>query len=1103
MTADELLERLRLLNAHVWVEGDQLRVKAPQGVVGAELRSALATHKAEIMGRLVTVATLPPLLPQADSSEGPLSFAQMRLLFLDQLLPGQSAYNLSIAVRLRGALDLDALREAVAALAARHPSLRVTIVQQDGVPRQVVSASAAELQVVELSGLPAAGRETAATAEASAEASRPFDLAAGPLFRAVLYRLTQDDHVLLLAAHHIVADGWSVGIMMHELAVLYGACRHRRPAPLPALTAQYTDYADWQRRCFDSGAFAPALAYWRRQLSGVRALDLPLDRPRGTARTFGGGRLSVRVPVAVTHALKELSKAEGATLYMTLAAALAVLLSRYAGQDDVAIGTPNAGRAATEVQGVVGLFVNTIVLRIDCGDGGSFRSLLRRVVATSLDAYAHAELPFEKLVEELHPQRDIGRNPVFDVMLALQNVPRAPVAIDDLGASAFPLDRRAAPLDLSIYVVEDQGGLSALFEYARDLFDAATIERMAGHWQSLLERVGADPDCQVADLSLLSDSERTRLARWNATASDYPRDRCFHQLVEAQAALTPDARAVECGAEMLTYRELNARASLLARRLQSLGVRRGDRVAVCLERSVQMVAAALAVAKAGAAYVPADPDYPAERLAFMLADADVRAAIVEPATRERLSAVANVALVDAASGADLPETGDEDRGTPVGPDDLAYVIYTSGSTGVPKGVEVPHGALVNFLTSMRREPGLSASDTVVAVTTLSFDIAALELWLPLITGARVVVASREVASDGRALAALLDRVGATVLQATPATWRLLLESGWMGKADLRILCGGEALERELADRLLRCGAEVWNLYGPTETTVWSSLWRVEGGAKPILIGHPIANTQLHVLDDRRRPVPVGVVGELYIGGAGVARGYLRQPELTAERFVPDPFSGRSGARMYRTGDLARRRPDGSIACLGRVDHQVKIRGFRIELGEVEAALAAHPAVSRAIAVASHRGSDQRLIAYYTANPEFQPTTSELRRFLKARLPEYMVPSLFVEIDQVPLTPNGKVDRRALPDPLAAAETDQRHADPRTAAEVALAEIWRDALKLERVGLHDNFFDLGGHSLLSMQVLARMERQFGTRISPREMIMSTLEQVAAACEGQGA
>jgi len=1025
-----------------------------------------------------------------------LSFSQQRLWFLEQLQPGTAAYNLSGAVRLVGQLDVDALRKTLSALVARHEVLRTTFATVDGAPVQLVAAqSSVALPLEDFSREAQADRDRALDAVLADEAQRLFDLERGPLFRARLYRLGEQDHVLQVSLHHIIADGWSLGVLVRDLGLLYAGYASGQEPSLPELPIQYADYAAWQREQLQSQTLQESVGYWRGKLAGLATLELPTDHPRPAAPTFEGALHTFLVPASLASRLIELGREEGATLFMTLLASFSVLLSRYSGQLDVVVGSPIAGRGRAELEPLIGFFVNNLVLRTDLTGAPSFRALLRRVRRTALEAYTHQDVPFERLVEELHPQRDPGRNPLFQVMLGLQNTPYQELVLPRLSLSPLEVARRAAAFDLTLQVLETKAGLRCSLEYATDLFEAETIERMAGHLVQLLSAAVQDPELGVAELPLLTPAELSRVAEWNATESGYPKAR-LHELIWEQAGREPERVAVECQGRTLRYRELLGRADSLATRLRGLGVGPGVLVGIYMERSAELLVAVLAVLRAGGAYVPLDPSYPLDRLEYMVQDSGLQVLL----SQRELSAgapkgVATLVEVDAEScsggGAEALEGGGD-------AEDLAYVIYTSGSTGKPKGVAVTHRALVNLLASMRREPGLAREDVLLSVTTLSFDIAGLELYLPLLVGARVLLATREEASDGARLRDLLAGSGATAMQATPATWRLLLESGWKGDGRLKILCGGEALSRELAEALLSRGSEVWNVYGPTETTIWSSVWRVEP-QRPVTIGRPIANTRMYVLDAGRRLQPVGIPGELYIGGDGLARGYWQRPELTAERFVPDPF--RPGGRLYRTGDLARWLPDGCLDCLGRLDHQVKVRGFRIELGEIEAALQSSPGVEAAVVLApSGLGVERQLVAYLAHGAAAQPNVTELRAHLKRTLPVYMVPSSFVFVDKLPLTPNGKLDRQALAG-MDAGGGRQREAfvAPRTPMEIFIADVWKQVLGVERVGLRDNFFDLGGHSLLAMRTLAPIEKRVGRRINPGEIVFQTLEQLAASCE----
>jgi amino acid adenylation domain-containing protein len=1008
----------------------------------------------------------------------PLSFAQQRLWLLAQLDPESSAYNISRALRLEGELNVPALRQTFNKVVARHDVLRGTFDLVEGQPVQLIATHLEiDAPVVDLEGLSANDRGAEITRLVAAETQRPFDLSRDALLRTSLLRLGHQDHVLLLTMHHIVSDGWSLGILVRELAAIYQATIEQQPIALPEPAIQYADFALWQREWLKGEVLEEQLSYWRQQLADAPAvLNLPIAKPRPAMQTTRGAHITKTLAPELHSALIDLGRREGVTLFMTLLAAFQTLLYRYSGQQDMVVGTPIAGRNRTETEDLIGFFVNSLPLRTDLSGDPTFRELLSRVRETALGAYDHQDLPFEKIVEELQPERSLGHSPIFQVMFVLQNQPQAGFALSGLKITPVNRESDSAKFDLTLYMTERDDGLSCWLEYNTDLFEAGSAERLLEHFEVLLAGIVAHPNLTIAELPLLTEVEgRQQLVEWNDTHVEFPAGQCIHQLFEAQVERTPDAVALISGAERLSYSELNARANQLAYYLRRLGVRPEERVAVCLERSAEMVVAVLAILKAGGAYVPLDPAYPADRLAFTLQDA----CAVVLLTQEDLSALlpetkARVVCVDSERETIVGE--DETNPTSVAsPGNLAYVIYTSGSTGKPKGVQISHLALSNFLNSMRRQPGISRDDVLLSVTTLSFDIAGLEIYLPLIAGARIVLATREVAADGVRLAEAVTISGATIMQATPATWHLLIESGWQGNQRLKVFCGGEALSRELAGQLLERGAAVWNLYGPTETTIWSTMCRVEDTSRAVHIGRPIANTQVFILDDHLRMVPPGVAGELYIGGDGLARGYLNRPELSAERFIPDPFSRRPGARLYKTGDLARYLTGGNIEVIGRLDHQVKLRGFRIELGEIEAVLNAHPQVREAVVIAREdRPGDQRLAAYLVGELAAAVITSELRTYLREKLPEYMVPSSYVLLEALPLTPNGKVDRRALPEPeRLSPEVQASYVAPRTEVEKTIVAIWQEALALDQVGTSDNFFDLGGHSLLLVRVHSKI------------------------------
>ncbi|HEX2090929.1 MAG TPA: amino acid adenylation domain-containing protein [Longimicrobiaceae bacterium] len=1061
------VEGIRALAAEVL---DEMRLASP-----AEAGAVHAGHARMIVAR---------------PEELPLSYAQERLWFLDALQPGSAAYNIPLALRVSGALDADTLARCFGEVVRRHEALRTVFGSVEGRPVQTVRPAAPwTLELDDVSGLPADEREAAARRIAGTEAAAPFDLSTGPLLRTRLVRLAADDHLLVVVMHHIVGDGWSAGVLVRELGALYPALRAGERSPLAPLPTQYADWAIHQREWLRSETVERQLGYWRARLTGVPTLDLPADRPRPPVQSFRGATHRFEVPAETAEGIRSLARAEGATLFMALLAGWKLLLSRYSGQHDVAVGTPVSNRDGAEVAGLVGLFVNTLVLRTEIDPAAGFRELLARVRAAGLEAYAHQELPFEKLVEEIQPERDLSRNPLFQVMFGVQNTSLEPVSADGITLVPATLDSGTAKLDLTLFVWERAGGgLSATLEYATDLFDAATAERMATHYTATLRAVAADPDGRVAAVDFLSAAERQQLVSgWNATEAELPGDRPVHALVAGQAARTPDAVAVACGAGSLTYAELEARSNRLARCLRVRGVGTETRVGLYLERGVEMVVGMLGVHRAGGAYVPLDPGYPRERLEYMLRDSGATVLLTQSSLAGNLPAegIATV-RVDADRDAIARESA-EALDLPVSPDGLAYLIYTSGSTGRPKGVMNTHRALVNLLESMRREVGTGPDDVLLAVTPLSFDIAALEVFLPLVSGSRLVVATRETVSDGAKLLGEMAATGVTVMQATPATWYLLLGAGWEGDGRLKILCGGEALPPELAGELLRRGSAAWNVYGPTETTIWSTAERLRAAGTPVSVGRPLANTRVYVLDGELNPVPVGVPGTLHIGGAGLARGYHGRADLTAERFLPDPFAPEAGARVYDTGDLARFRADGRIEVLGRADQQVKVRGFRIELGEIEAALEAHPALARVAVAATSAGvGEKRLVAYLVPANGSAPPAAGLRAWLRERLPEYMVPSLFVTLDTLPLTPNGKVDRRALPAPTPDPGETAGYVAPRTPTEEVLAGVWAETLGVERVGVHDNFFDLGGHSLLGAQLIARTRDATGAELPLRTL-----------------
>ncbi|MFS1303916.1 amino acid adenylation domain-containing protein [Streptosporangium longisporum] len=1075
--------------------------------------------------------------------EAPLSFGQERLWFMDRFAPGTAAYTIPMTLRLRGRLDVAALERAVAKVVARHESLRTLFPSdEDGRPSAVVQ----ERVEIPLERARAADVTTALRLVSDAAAT-PFDLARGPLLRVLLVRVGEDgpgnagstdgaadikdagdtdgavdagdagdtdgaeEHVLLVALHHICGDGWSADILAEEL----GACYAGTEPDGPAL--QYGDYALWQR---ERPASEASLSYWRSRLTGVAPLELPLDGRRRGEQTFAGASKGFSLSAGLTERLTRLARESDATLYMVLLAAYQVLLGRYARQEDFAVGSPVGGRPRKELESVIGMFVNVLAMRADLSGDPTFAQLLARVRRTTVEAYEHQELPFEQLVGELGVERDVSRSPVFQTVFALQSYgSRKGTRWPGLEVEPFEFEARATRFDLELFLTEQPGGMGGLFVYNRDLFDAATVEGMVTQLVTLLEAAVATPGARISELELLSAGERERVLACAAGPGEPYRDGAtLGGMFEAQVARTPGAVAVEFEGERLTYAELETRANRLAHRLRELGVRRGSLVAVCAERSVELVVALLGVVKAGGAYVPLDPDYPPERLAFMLADADVPVLLAQRAVLETLPGLRD------GTG---PENGTDGAGTGVGagrvvtvvlddpldgpgtpvepsatPSDAAYMIYTSGSTGRPKGVPNTHAGIRNRLGWMQEVYRLTGDDVVLQKTPAGFDVSVWEFFWPLVTGARLVLARPGGHRDAAYLRDLIVHRGVTTTHFVPSMLAAFLEEEGVeacGSSLRRVVCSGEELAPHVAARFFDRlpGAELYNLYGPTEAAIDVSLWRCRPGEDRIPIGHPVQNTSLYVLDGHLRPVPFGVPGELHIGGVQVAMGYHARPGLTAERFVPDPF-GEAGARLYRTGDLARFRRDGAVEFLGRIDHQVKIRGQRIEPGEIEAALRELPGVREAVVTVREDGApgDRRLVAYVvpeggaaeagngTGNGTANGAASgagaatdgaELRRALKLTLPEHMVPSAFVVLDALPLSPNGKLDRGALPAPGRPAEPAGAGAEPRTPVERAIADIWRELLGVESVGADGDFFELGGHSLVAIQAVARMRK----------------------------
>ena len=1059
---------------------------------------------------MVSQAAVRESIPLRDRSPPyPLSPNQRRLWFMEQLIGAEPVYNEAEAVRLKGELKADVLEKALAAIVARHDNLRTTFRVIDNEPMSILHNSwPFECTKIDLSALPSAKREEEVERLLIDEPRRPYHLEREPAFRVTLIRLGSAEHVLIVMMHHILCDWASMGNVWRDLSAFYGAECRSEPVALAALPIRHGEYAARQHELLSRRAFAKDLEYWRDKLRGAPALlELPADRARPPVLSYKGARLRFEVPGNLTQALRACGRREKVSLFTVFAAALDALLYRYTGREDIIIGIPLSDRDESEIQNVIGFFLHTHALRTRLSGGLSFRELLFRVQKDVLDLYVHRAPPFDEVVSAVQPTRSSSYSPIFQVMLNWRGGDQllSRIGLNGLEAQSVLAESRTSKFDLTLMLTDAGDAIDLEIEYSTDLFDAARIERMAGHFNTLLEGIANDPSGRLSDLPLLTEAERHQLIDWNQTVRPYRMDRCVHELFEEQVELTPDAIAVTFEDCQLTYRSLDERANRLARRLRQLGVGPETLVAVCMDRSLEMVAALLGILKAGGAYVPLDPAYPRERLAHMLSDSGAVLLLTEERLRgqfETASLVDRILCIDEDQetiAGDVNETS----GSLPSPENLAYVIYTSGSTGAPKGVEIRHRNLVNLLSAMARELSFGQGEKLLALTTISFDIAGLELFLPLICGGQVEVAATSELRDGFALRRRVEQSGATVMQATPATWMMLIDAGWTGDRSLRALCGGEAVTPALAEGLAARSRDAWNVYGPTETTIWSSFDRIRTGY-PLTIGRPIANTQFHVVDKQGELSPIGVPGELLIGGDGLARGYFRRPELTAEKFVPNRFRSEPEARVYKTGDLVRRLSDGTIEWLGRLDHQIKIRGFRIELGEIESVLATHPAVREAAALAREDApGDKRLVAYLTVGKQETPKDSELRAILRAKLPEHMIPSAFVVLDHFPLTPNGKIDRQALPRPAVHQSIVSQSALWLDETQKTLSDIWCRALRIERVGLHDNFFDLGGHSLLAIRVIAEINKTLEIHVDvPKFFQNPTIEALTKNLESEG-
>ncbi|WP_298909530.1 amino acid adenylation domain-containing protein [uncultured Nostoc sp.] len=1121
MTTIEFLSELRRSNIKLWVEGAapeelRLRYSAPPGTLTPALKAELSQRKAEILDFLwqatVTPATYRPLLPTSRNAKLPLSFAQQRLWFLDQLTPGSSVYNISGAVEIQGLLNVAALEKSLNEIIQRHEIWRTSFKAVDGEPLQVIAPSFSfTLKEVDLTLI--AKKEQLYTVKllVEKEAEQPFDLSKAPLLKVTLLQLDEVNYVLILTIHHIVFDAWSMGVLIGELAALYEANSFGIPHLLPELPIQYADFVCWQRQWLQGEVLSTQLAYWKQKLSGkLPLLQLPTDRPRTPQPTFQGAKRSLTLSKTLSQAVKNLSQQSGATLFMTLLAAFKTLLYRYTGQTDLLVGTATAGRNLPEVEQLIGCFVNTLVLRTDLSGNPTFLQLLEQVREASLAAFNHQDLPFEKLVEELQPERHLSYSPLFQVGFAFYNAPRTELRLPGLTLSSQPIDNGTAKLDLTLSFKETDEGLTGCLEYKTELFDAATINRMLAHFQTLLAGIVANPKQPLNELPLLTTAERQQLLwKWNHTQTDYPSDVCIHQLFEAQVERSPDVIALIFNDSTLTYQELNTQANQLAHYLRSLGIRPEISVGVCMERSLLTIVSILGILKAGGVYLPLDPKYPKERLAFTIEDARLSVLLTQQSLDIEAGKSTTVVFLDQESKI-IAQHCSTNLNQVVTPDNLAYIIYTSGSTGKPKGVLLAHRGLCNLATAQIQSFDIRPDSRVLQFASLSFDASISEIFMALVAGATLCLATTDALLPGANLLRLLRDRAITTVTLPPSVLAVLPVEEL--PALQTIIVAGEACS---ADIVARWGRErrFFNAYGPTEATVCATIAECTNAQNQPSIGRPIANTQVYILDRHLQPVPIGVVGELYIGGIGLAQAYLNRPYLTQEKFIPNPFidfklpiwdfglsdrddnlrssktDNLKSNRLYQTGDLARYLPDGNIEFLGRIDHQVKIRGFRIELGEIETVLRQHADVLTCVVVADEDRFGKRLLAYIIPENGMTINQQQLKDYLKEHLPDYMLPAALTILNTLPLTSNGKVDRQALPAP----DTDRSlklatFVMPRDSLELELVQIWEEVMNIRPIGVTDNFFDIGGHSLLAVRLMALIQQQFG-----RELPLSILFQ----------
>src|ERR1700754_2453489 len=1055
-------------------------------------------------------ATNSPAPVHEDVFVAPASFAQQRLWFLHQLDPASTAYNMTAAVRVEGRLDFEALERTFDEIVRRHESLRTSFTMIDEELMQVVTPhQQLHIDRINLRAVPHEEREKEMRRQIRLASEHPFDFEKNESLRVRLLDLSDTESVMVVIMNHINSDGWSLGVLVREMATLYEAFTEGRPSPLPELKIQYLDFAQWQREWLTGSVREKQLDYWKRRLGGkLPVLELPADAPRKATRTSRGATEFLRLPVELSKELNQLGLERRATPFMIFLTAFQVLLHRYTGLEDILVGTPVAGRTRPETQDLIGFFVNTLVMRTDLSGNPRFIDLLARVGESTLEAQAHSDIPFEVFVEELQPERNMGQSQIFQVMFVMQNTPLPDINLKDLRVSLLEVEETTAKFDLLLSLREDASSFTGSFQYSTERFTRARIQQLARHFRQLLEGIVANPEARLSDLPLLNDEEKHQLlVEWNDTAATYPTDYCLHTFFEEQAGQTPGHVALVYEEQQLTYGELNKRANQLAHHLRRLGVGTETLVAICLERSIEMVVGVLGILKAGGVYVPLDPSDPPQRLSFTLSDSQAPLLLTQASLAAGFAGQRAQVLCLDVDWDVISSESEENPVVDVGPDNLAYVIYTSGSTGQPKGVQVTHGAVNSHMMWKRNEVPLTATDRVLQKTSFTFDASISEFFLPFMCGAQLVLARPGGHKDSTYLVETMAQQGITVVHLVPTMLRAVLAERDITQCrSLRVVfCGGESLTPDVQERFFTVFAktELYHMYGPTEAAIDVAYWHCERASEEefVPLGHPQHNVQLYVLDAQLQPVPVGVAGELYIGGANLARGYLNRPGLTAERFIPNPFST-SGQRLYRTGDLVRYLDDSRLEFLGRKDSQVKLRGFRIELGEIEAVLGQHESVNACMVMMRQDPfGEQRVVAYVVPREEQTIAAAELRNYLRERLPVYMIPTTFVTLEALPVLSSGKLDRKALPAPEDLSGTAEReYVAPRTPVEEMLAGIFAEVLKIDRVSADDNFFDLGGHSLLATRVVSRINEAYPQAVSLRHIFEKpTLAEIALLIE----